>query len=169
MRNISVLGFGATYIRGLMVYPQVRSSMVVHTWLPMAWWLSVHKETRLQWYINRNWNIYIKIHLTILLQNSNYVFFPGASDKNRRTSPHHARNSFPPPTAFSTGAHFMFVPLQFKLWYKFGFTLILILTMWLLQNFAHDTTAVLSCHVQKFVAIWWSVIELQQGEVSIKY
>ena len=35
---------------------------------------------------------------------------------------------------------------------------------WLLQNFAHDTTAIHSCHVQKFVTIWWPVIE-QQNDI----
>ena len=37
---------------------------------------------------------------------------------------------------------------------------------WSLQNFVHGTTAVLSWHVQKPVAIWWPVTELQQGEAS---
>ena len=31
------------------------------------------------------------------------------------------------------------------------------------------STAVVSLHVQQFVAIWWSETELQQGEVSIKF
>ena len=35
-----------------------------------------------------------------------------------------------------------------------------ILTKWSLQNFAHDTTAVLLCHVQNFVVISWPIIEL---------
>ena len=37
--------------------------------------------------------------------------------------------------------------------WKFRITLILILIQWSLQNFVHGTTAVLSWHVQKFVAI----------------
>ena len=53
--------------------------------------------------------------------------------------------------------------------WKFRFTLISILIQWSLQNFVHGTTAVLSWHVQKFVAIWWSATELQQGEVSIEF
>ena len=52
--------------------------------------------------------------------------------------------------------------------WKFRFTLISILIQWSLQNFVHGTTAVLSWHVQKFVAIWWSATELQQGEVFIE-
>ena len=38
-----------------------------------------------------------------------------------------------------------------------------------LSNFADDTTAVLSCHVQIFVVIWLPIIELQHSEVSIVY
>ena len=53
--------------------------------------------------------------------------------------------------------------------WKFRFTLISILIQWSLQNFVHGTTAVLSWHVQKFVAIWWPATELQQGEVSIEF
>ena len=36
-------------------------------------------------------------------------------------------------------------------------------------NIAHDTTAVLSWHVQKFVAIWWPAAELQQRAFSIEF
>ena len=39
-----------------------------------------------------------------------------------------------------------------------------ILIQWLLQNFAHATTAVLSSHVQKFVAISWSGTVLLQNK-----
>ena len=53
--------------------------------------------------------------------------------------------------------------------WKVRFTLISILIQWSLQNFVHGTTAVLSWHVQKFVAIWWPATELQQGEVSIEF
>ena len=53
--------------------------------------------------------------------------------------------------------------------WKFRFTLISILIKWSLQNFVHGTTAVLSWHVQKFVAIWWPAMELWQGEVSIEF
>ena len=53
--------------------------------------------------------------------------------------------------------------------WKFRFTLISILIQWSLQNFVHGTTAVLSWHVQKFVAIWWPATELQQGEISIEF
>ena len=44
---------------------------------------------------------------------------------------------------------------------KFHFTLIQILLKWLLQNFAHDTTAVLLCHVQNVDMIWSPRIESQ--------
>ena len=53
--------------------------------------------------------------------------------------------------------------------WKFRFTLISILIQWSLQNFVHGTTAVLSWHVQKIVAIWWPATELQQDEVSIEF
>ena len=53
--------------------------------------------------------------------------------------------------------------------WKCRFTLISILIQWSLRNFVHGTTAVLSWHVQKFVAIWWPTTELQQGEVSIEF
>ena len=33
-------------------------------------------------------------------------------------------------------------------------------TKWSLQNFAHVTTAVLSCHVQNLVMIWWPGVEI---------
>ena len=53
--------------------------------------------------------------------------------------------------------------------WKLCFTLTSILIQWSLQNFVHGTTAVLSWHVQKFVAIGWPVTELQQDEVSIEF
>ena len=53
--------------------------------------------------------------------------------------------------------------------WKFRITLISILIQLSLQNFVHGTTAVLSWHVQKFVAIWWPATELWQGEVSIEF
>ena len=53
--------------------------------------------------------------------------------------------------------------------WKFRFTLTSILIQWLLQNFVHGTTAVLSWHVQNFVAIWWPATELWQGEISIEF
>ena len=37
--------------------------------------------------------------------------------------------------------------------------------MWLLQNFAHDITAVLLCHVQKIVVIWYPVMEFQAVQI----
>ena len=40
---------------------------------------------------------------------------------------------------------------------------------WSLQNFVHGTTAVLSWHMQKFVAVWSPATELQLGEVSIEF
>ena len=53
--------------------------------------------------------------------------------------------------------------------WTFRFTLTSILANWSLQNFVQDTTDLLSWHVQKFVAICWPAMELQQGEVLIKF
>ena len=35
--------------------------------------------------------------------------------------------------------------------------------------FAHVTTAVLSWHVQKFVAIWWPDVEAQLREIPVAF
>ena len=59
-------------------------------------------------------------------------------------------------------------PSQFKSQWKFDFVLNQILKNRSLQNFAHDMTAVLSCHVQKFVVIYWPRTEWHQHENSIK-
>ena len=40
---------------------------------------------------------------------------------------------------------------------------------WLLQNFVHGTTALLSWHVQKTVAIWWPAAELQPGKFPMEF
>ena len=53
--------------------------------------------------------------------------------------------------------------------WEFRFALTSIRMQWSLQNFVHGTTALLSWHVQKFVAIWWPATELWQGEVSIEF
>ena len=41
--------------------------------------------------------------------------------------------------------------------------------MILLQIFAHDTTAQLSCHVQKFVAIGSSELRWKENEFTITF
>ena len=70
----------------------------------------------------------------------------------------------PKPTHFTNGFS---IAIQIR--WKFRFTLSSIIIRWSLQNFVHGTTAVLSWHVQKFVAIWLPATELQQGEVSIEF
>ena len=68
------------------------------------------------------------------------------------------------------GARFTNVfSIAIQIRWKFRFTLTSILIQWSLQTFVHGTTAVLSWHVQKFVAIWWPATELQQGEFSIEF
>ena len=47
--------------------------------------------------------------------------------------------------------------------------LILILTKRPLQNFVHDTTAMLSWRVQKFVAIWWPEIGWYPNTIAIEF
>ena len=53
--------------------------------------------------------------------------------------------------------------------WKFRFNVTTILTQRSLQNVVHGTTAVLSWHVQKLVAIVWPATELQQGEISMEF
>ena len=60
-------------------------------------------------------------------------------------------------------------PIAIQIRWKFCFTLTLTLAQWSLQIFVQGTTAVLSWHVQKFVAIGCPTTELQQGEVSIEF
>ena len=43
------------------------------------------------------------------------------------------------------------------------------LVKWSLWNFAHDMTAVLSWHVQNFIAIWHLTIELHWNQLSIEF
>ena len=73
-------------------------------------------------------------------------------------------------TSCDSGARFtngFSITIQIR--WKFRVTLSSILIQWSLQNFVHGTTAVLSWHVQKFLAIWWPATELWQGEVSIEF
>ena len=51
---------------------------------------------------------------------------------------------------------------------EFHFALVLILIEWLLPNFAHAMTAVLSWHVQNFVAVILLWMEVQQNKISIE-
>ena len=53
--------------------------------------------------------------------------------------------------------------------WKFRFTLTMIIIQWLQQSLVYGTTAVLSWHVPKFVAISLAATELQQGEVFIVF
>ena len=67
------------------------------------------------------------------------------------------------------GTHFTNnISIKLKIRWKFHFALILIPKMWSLQIFAYDMTALLSCHVQNFVVIWYQKFELQQNEFSFK-
>ena len=80
-----------------------------------------------------------------------------AGSSPRRTRAQAANIEVTPMTLFlrdETGPRFtnsFSIAIQIR--WKFRFTLISILIQWSLQNFVHDTTAVLSWHVQKCVAI----------------
>ena len=64
----------------------------------------------------------------------------------------------------SPGTHFTnSISITIHIRYKIQFAIIQILIKWLLQNFAHGMTAMLSCHVQTFVAICCPGTELQQN------
>ena len=70
----------------------------------------------------------------------------------------------------SPGARFTNVfSIAIQIRWKYRFTLTSILIQWSLQKFVHGTTAVLSWHVQKIVAIRWPATELWQGKVSIEF
>ena len=51
----------------------------------------------------------------------------------------------------------------------FHFALIQVLMDWSLQKCVHDTTAVLSWHVQNFVVVWSTAIEKQLIKISIEF
>ena len=54
------------------------------------------------------------------------------------------------------------ISIKSQMWWRIHLTFI----HWLLQNFAHGTTAVLLWHVQNCVVIWIPEIELQLNEFS---
>ena len=56
-----------------------------------------------------------------------------------------------------------------QIWWTYNFDLIQILIKWSLPIFAHDTTAMLLCHMQKLLAMWWPVMELQIDESPMKF
>ena len=67
---------------------------------------------------------------------------------------------------FNFRAHFA---NDFSVAIQIHFAFFLTSLKWLLQNFVHATTAVLSWHVQTFVEMWWTVIELQQYEFFMEF
>ena len=67
------------------------------------------------------------------------------------------------------GTHFINFSITIQMWWKFHFALIQIIMKWSLQNFAHGTTAVLSWHMQHFVAIGFPAIELQLNKIYIEF
>ena len=81
--------------------------------------------------------------------------------------------SWPPSSATRGGKRRIFDPSHYWFFHQnlnawtFYLDSFQILVQWSLHNFANDTTTVLSWHVQKFVVIWWLVIELQQYMIWI--
>ena len=53
--------------------------------------------------------------------------------------------------------------------WKLHSTLLWVVVMWSLRNFAHSTTAMLSWHVHNFVAICHLTMELPSGQISIEF
>ena len=69
---------------------------------------------------------------------------------------------------FSTGANFSNLSITNQMWRKIHFALIQILMNWSLHFFAHGTTAALSWHVQKFIAISSPGMELHEINFTLK-
>ena len=63
----------------------------------------------------------------------------------------------------------LILPMLFPPQVKFGFLLIHIIVKWLLQNFVHDMTVMLSQQVEKFGTIWIWQNDLHWNQNSIKF
>ena len=77
------------------------------------------------------------------------------------------------PVTNTASSHNKKFSLVIQIWWRICFALIQIVSNWSLQNFAHATTAVLSWHVQKFVADGQEIEPKQsklpaQFELSVK-
>ena len=68
------------------------------------------------------------------------------------------------------GAHFINdFSIAFQIWWKIGFSVTRLYGTIALPNFAHATTAHLSCHVQNFITITSVQHEWNQTEISVEY
>ena len=56
-----------------------------------------------------------------------------------------------------------------NIWWKFHSALIQVVVRWSLWNSVHDMTALLSWHVQNFVATWYPTMELHWRQFSIEF
>ena len=83
-----------------------------------------------QWYLSISW------YNVVLIQHGR--FHPNYSDSKSGAR-------------FTNG-----ISIAIQIRWKFRFTPTSILIQWSLQNFVHGTTAELSWHVQKFLALWWT-------------
>ena len=75
--------------------------------------------------------------------------------------PDHPMPDHPIPDHRTVSQLYFYTIFQLHLNFGFRFALIHILMKLSPQNFTNDTTAVLSRHMQTFVAIWWSELELE--------
>ena len=60
------------------------------------------------------------------------------------------------------------VSIVIQIQWKYNSSLTHVLVKWSLWNFAHGTTAVLSCYVQNFVAVWYPTLKLHKNQFSIE-
>ena len=69
-----------------------------------------------------------------------------------------------------TGTHFtIYFSIVIPIRWKFHSACIQVTVKWSLSNFAHGTTAVLSCHVQNSAALWHLIMELQSFRFPIGF
>ena len=57
--------------------------------------------------------------------------------------------------------------IRMQIWWRHHSTLIKVVVKGLLRNFVHDTTTVLSWHVQNLSAIWYITMELHKPNVPL--
>ena len=74
------------------------------------------------------------------------------------------------PCLYAPGAHFIYdFSIVIKMGWKFHTALIQVVVKWSLRYFAHGTTALLSWHVQNFVAIWYRTRDSNQNHSFVEF
>ena len=120
-----------------------------------------------EYLVKRKWNHKIYTHLdcfTALNENTccSYVKLVNISIRSLILHTRHDNWAVAESVNFWPGAHFtndFSIVIQMR--WKFHSSLIQVVSMWSLSHFAHGTTAVLSLHVQNFVAIRHTTMELR--------